>query len=964
MRFADKLNGSIMIHEFRLGGILLLSAFCAMAETSTIQPVKQATLHSTLANLPLVFEPNRGQADPQVTFLARGGGYTLFLTRREAVVAVSGSAPIRIRPSCAQEPQAIDGLEPTGGISNYFIGNDPARWTTKVPNYRKVRYSGVCPGVDVTYYGNPQKLEYDFTLSAWTDPRTVQVEYEGAKSVSLAANGDLVVKTALGDFVQHKPRAYQMIGGRQVEVEAGYRLAKGNAKGNRVEFALARYSHDQPLVIDPVLVYSTYLGGSGMDSGAAIAVDSSGNAYVTGSTTSTNFPTASPFQAANATNGDAFVTKISADGSTKLYSSYLGGEAADTGAAIAVDANGNAYITGETSSHTFPVVGSIQAFGGFSDAFITKLNSTGSGLVYSTYLGGTALEQGTGIAVDSNGNAYVAGLTGSHNFPTTVGAFQLTNPGIENAFVTKLNAAGSAMVYSTYLGGSSGDQAAAIAVDNTGAAYVTGAMTSANFPKTGGAFQTTLVGATNAFVTKLNPSGNGLVFSTYLGGSLNDRGAGIAVDANLNTYVTGEARSTNFPTMNPLQAAFSGGQSDAFVTKLNPTGTALVYSTYLGGSLTDVGNGIAVDGGGTAYVVGATSSTNFPVQSPLFSTGFVFVSALAPAGNSLLYSTYLSGSNNGDQGLGVALGSAGKAYVTGLTLSANFPTSRALQPTPGGNGDAFVTVIERSHFGDFNGDNSADLIWENDTSRQVTVHYYGGAGGAAFQGWNYLNSAGIPGWTVVAAADFDGNGVPDLVWMNNQTRQVTVHYYGGTGGATFQGWNWLNAGGVPGWTVVGAADFDGNGVPDLIWQNDATRQVTVHYYGGTGGATFQGWNWLNTGGVPGWTIVAAADFDGNGVPDLVWMNNQTRQVTVHYYGGAGGATFQGWNWLNTGGVPGWTVAGANDFDGNGVPDLVWQNDSTRQVTVHYYGGALGATFTGWQFLNSGGVPGWHVVIPR
>jgi hypothetical protein len=253
-------------------------------------------MRSTLANLPLVFEPNRGQADPRVSFLARGGGYNLFLTRREAVVALHGSAPVRIRPSCAQEPQAIDGLEPTGGISNYFIGNDPARWTTEVPNYRKVQYTGVCPGVDVTYYGNPQKLEYDFTLAAWTDPGTVQVEYEGAESVRLAANGDLVVKTASGELVQHKPRAYQVIGGRQVWVEAGYRVTKGN----RVEFAVARYNRRQPLIIDPILVYSTYLGGTGGDTGSAIAVDLAGNAYVTGSTASINFPTANPRQAAYA----------------------------------------------------------------------------------------------------------------------------------------------------------------------------------------------------------------------------------------------------------------------------------------------------------------------------------------------------------------------------------------------------------------------------------------------------------------------------------------------------------------------------------------------------------------------------------------------------------------------------------------------------------------------------------------
>jgi uncharacterized repeat protein (TIGR01451 family) len=310
------------------------------------------------------------------------------------------------------------------------------------------------------------------------------------------------------------------------------------------------------------------------------------------------------------------------------------------------------------------------------------------------------------------------------------------------------------------------------------------------------------------------------------------------------------------------------------------------------------------------------------------------------------------------------------AVTVNVASDASSPLVNQVSVMVGGSASAnasdstIINVNPPVNAGDFNGDGHEDLIWRADTTRQVTVHYYGGAGGATFQGWNFLNAGGVPGWTVVAAADFDGNGVPDLVWMNNQTRQVTVHYYGGAGGATFLGWSWLNAGGVAGWTVVGAADFDGNGTPDLIWQNDATRQVTVHYYGGAGGATFQGWNWLNAGGVVGWTVAGAADFDGNGTPDLIWQNNATRQVTVHYYGGAGGATFQGWNYLNAAGIAGWSVAGANDFDGNGVPDLVWQSDSTRQVTVHSYGGAQGATFTGWQFLNSGGVPGWHVLVPH
>jgi uncharacterized repeat protein (TIGR01451 family) len=276
-----------------------------------------------------------------------------------------------------------------------------------------------------------------------------------------------------------------------------------------------------------------------------------------------------------------------------------------------------------------------------------------------------------------------------------------------------------------------------------------------------------------------------------------------------------------------------------------------------------------------------------------------------------------------------------------------------------------ITIAQASaggNRGDFDGNGVPDLVWQNNTTRQVTVNYYGGGQGLTMIGWNWLNSNVQPGWHVVAAADFDGNGVPDLVWQNDTTRQVTVNYYGGPQGATMIGWNWLNTNVQPGWHVVAAADFDGNGTPDLVWQNDTTRQVTVNYYGGAQGATLIGWNWLNSKVQPAWHVVAAADFDGNGVPDLVWQNDTTRQVTVNYYGGAEGASMIGWTWLNSAVQPGWSVVGAADFDGNGVPDLLWQNDATRQVTVNYYGGAQGAAMIGWNWLNSARQPDWTAAL--
>ena len=333
------------------------------------------------------------------------------------------------------------------------------------------------------------------------------------------------------------------------------------------------------------------------------------------------------------------------------------------------------------------------------------------------------------------------------------------------------------------------------------------------------------------------------------------------------------------------------------------------------------------------------------------------------------------GDFNGDSKLDLAVANQNDNTVTVLlgNGTGGFTTDPA-SPFPTGAIPASVAV------GDFNKDGKPDLaiansgpgnvsvllnapganlIWQNNATTQVTVNYFGGPQGATYTGWNWLNSTGVMGWHVAAVADFDNNGTADLIWQNNSTGQVTVNFYGGSGGATYQGWCWLNVNSNVGWNVVGAADFNGDGVPDLIWQNEATRQVTVNYYGGAQGCTYSGWNWLNAAGVPGWTVAGAADFNRDGVPDLIWQNDTTAQVTVNYYGGVDGAVYQGWNWLNQAGVPGWTVEGAADFNGDDVPDLVWANDATGQVTVNYYGGTGGAVYQGWNWLNEAGVPGWH-----
>jgi hypothetical protein len=675
---------------------------------SPADPQAQARILDGYGKLPLSFEANHGQADARVKFLSRTGGYTLFLTGDEAVLAWSGkqtkkSSPQKLKPAslagprgtaklataklAAGEPAAgepatgepaagdlrfvsgyrfsdtaspgkpdapsgagqrpstlsadpevvatggvlrmklrnanpaakVTGEDELAGTSNYFIGNDPAKWRTNVPTYAKVKYEGIYPGIDLVYYGNQRQLEYDFIVAPGADPHRIAFAVRGAKRIRRDARGDLVLtmKTGEDEIRWHKPVVYQEKDGTRREIAASYAITAAN----RVTFELAKYDASRPLYIDP-LIYSTYLGGSWYDSGSAIAVDSAGNAYVTGVTNSTDFPTMNPLQPANGGGYDAFVAKINPAGSALVYSTYLGGSGDDWGNGIAVDGAGNAYVVGQTASTDFPTVNPLQpANGGGYDAFVTKLNPTGSALVYSTYLGGSNGDGAYGIAVDSAANAYVTGITYSSDFPTK-------NPlqgfeSIEDVFVTKLNPAGSALVYSTYLGGSDSDLGNGIAVDNAGNAYVTGHTASTNFPTTPGAFQTTFGGNVDAFVTKLNPAGSAMVYSTYLGGSDYDSGSGIAVDSAGNAYVVGVTASTDFPTMNPFQR-FNHGNGDAFVAKLTPSGSALVSSTYLGGGGDDTGLGIAVDSSRDAYVTGWTNSTNFPTKNPiqLYNAGY------------------------------------------------------------------------------------------------------------------------------------------------------------------------------------------------------------------------------------------------------------------------------------------------------------------------------------------------------
>ena len=618
------------------------------------------------------------------------------------------STVVRMEIAGASGHASVSGADQLPGVSNYYVGQDPAQWHAQIPNYARVKYADVYPGIDLVYYGNQQQLEYDFIVAPGADPDRIAVDFKGVDSLTVNEAGDLVLAAAGGSFVQHKPVIYQEVDGERRIVAGSYVI-----DGTRATFKIASYDRSRPLVIDPALAYATFFGGKEFDYGNGIAVDSQGNAYVV------SFFYRSAFRIACAGDfacdldhppmgeGDVVVSKLDRDGSRMVYVTVLGGRSKDAGRGIAVDSRGNAYVTGFTRSVDFPITpGAAQARlgeGASQNAFVARFNAFGQ-LEYSTYLGGSASDEGHGIAVDPRDNAYVTGSTSSGDFPTTSRAMQRKLAGLQNAFVTKLDYNGTAFVYSTFLGGDDYDFGNAIAVDPAGNAYVTGTtygIFRSSFPVTANAYQTASSGSGDVFVSKLGPNGAALVYSTFLGGTGYDGARGIAVDSGGNAYVTGYTQSTAFPTTAGAVQTALNGPEDAFVTKLNSKGSSLIYSTYLGGSGNDASSGIAVGSNGDAYVTGFTQSADFPTTTGAIQkaggTGVMepFVAVLNTTGTKLSYSTCLGGSN-GDGAYAIAIDSSNNAYLTGYTNSADFPTtSKAWRPqlNDGASQDGFVAKL-------------------------------------------------------------------------------------------------------------------------------------------------------------------------------------------------------------------------------------------------------------------------------
>jgi beta-propeller repeat-containing protein len=792
---------------------------------------ERPAIEDAYGKLPLRFEPNQGQIDRQVKFVSRMKGCTVFLAPTEAVLASHpngdvierdgsvrhdpdvGTSTVRMKLLNANPATIIEGEDRLIGTSNYLIGNDRARWHTNIPTYRKVRYANVYPGIDLVYYGAGGQLEYDFIVAPGADPKDIAIAFDGVRDTRLDSNGNLVLSNRGGEFIQKAASIYQEIHGRKQQVIGGY-VFRDDGK---IGFEIEEFDRHEPLVIDPQIVYSTFLGGSGDDVANGVAVDRSGNAYIAGSTTSLNFPLRGAVQdqlnrSSSSIPDDAFVTKLNAAGTDIVYSTYIGGSYRDSANAIAVTIDGRACIAGVTDDYRnasdFPVTANKfqGAHGGAlpglnvgtarnDDAFVTMLSADGASLVYSTFFGGTETVVLPGIpnvsngedfalavAVDSSNDIYIAGFTQSNDLPTR-GAFQSSRRSSLNgfdSFIARFDPAKSgdaSLVFASFLGGTDDDIAKGIAVDLFGNAYIAGETASADLQTKGPSGQTLPPfqgnyqgGTTDAFVAKIDTNRSGaasLVYLTYLGGANTDRANAIAVDSLERVYVTGASNSPDFPVSDSLEA--TDNNSDAFVTKLNADGTALFYSTFIGGSAGEEGFGIGIDSGGNAYITGVTSSNDFNVINGFPQTvggGFVFINKLgasvsATGAPSILFSDTFGG--NATQAKAIAVDSKGNVYITGRTTSAP-----SLQATPGafqesyqgGASDTFLTKIG-STFPDTIG------VFRPSTG-QFFLRNSNTTGGA-----DITVAVGQPG-DIPVTGDWDGDGVDDAGVFRPSTGQFLL----------------------------------------------------------------------------------------------------------------------------------------------------------------------------------------------
>ncbi len=671
----------------------------------------------------LAFEVNRGQFDQRVRYAGRTPGGSVYLTDSEAVYVLPmpdagdrhQQLALRMRWLGASERLTLSAGAPLPQHSNYLRGNDPAQWQTDVPSFASVRYDGLYPGVSMVWTGKlAGNSQYDFVLAPQADASAIALKFEGAESLQLDSNGNLLIHTAAGTLTHTRPVSYQVVDGRRRPVQSGFTV-----DGLQVGFNLGSYDRSLPVTIDPTvelqrLAFSTFLGGTGNEQGDDLVVDRMGNIYVTGSTRSAGFPTtAGVFDPSFAAADDVFVTKLAGSGASLIYSTFIGDSGNESGTGIDIDDSGQVYLTGPTSSPGFPTTPGAYdtSFNGNTDIFVLKLSAGGNALVYSTFIGSGGFDESVDLVRDSSNNVIVAGRSVSGNpvYPTTANAFDTSFNGTNDVIVSKLAASGANLLYSTFLGGSANDAANAMALGADGQVYVTGfsaasGASATDYPTTPGAFQTLHAGQNDIFVSRINTAQSGaasLVYSTFIGGTSSDSANGIALDPAGNAVIAGMVLSGGgYPIVVGAYDNSPNGALDVVVTALNPTGSALVYSTYIGGSGSEVASAIQTDRAGNTHLTGYTidAAVDYPTTAGAYSVTHagghdVFMSKLSANGSTLQYSTLIGGLGD-DDGQGLALDSAGNVYLTGQTAfsGTQFPTTLiGYQVSNGGSIDAFVS---------------------------------------------------------------------------------------------------------------------------------------------------------------------------------------------------------------------------------------------------------------------------------
>jgi hypothetical protein len=978
-------------------------------------------VQATFGKLPLSFETNRGQSDSRVRFLARGAGYTFFLTQTEAVIdlrqparrpdrdrrsgTADGAPPtrgavVRMRLAGANTDPSVAGLDQRPGRENYYVGSLPLigsasasrldgardgrtglRRYEDVPTYGRVRYEAVYPGVDLVYYGNQRQIEYDLVVAPGTDPGVIRLQFDGADAVEVDSQGELVLKIPGGEVRQHKPVIYQEVAGVRKPVAGGYALT-----GLReASFVVGEYDRSKPLVLDPVLSYATFLGGNDTEYGYGIAVDSAGCVYVTGLTQSADFPLTDG-TSVSSTSGtyDLFITKLTSTGTALVYSTHYADQGAyNEGLAIAVDAAGSAYVAG---------------MGSGNHAMLLRLDPAGSAL-YGALLGNGGNNKASGIAIDGTGYAYLAG-SASPAFDVTPGAYQTTSGGGDDAFVAKVNTnvdPMTSLVYSTFLGGALTDEGYKIAIDGEGNAYVTGSTFSPSFPVTAGGYQTTHGGGlSDAFVSVLSADGSTLLYSTFLGGDYYEAGWGIGVDGSGSVYVGGYAEGEGFPTTaGSFQPAWSYGNcavwpelakpcSDGFVAKISPwlSGAAsLVYSTYLGGSGSDAVKSLVVDATGNVYVAGKALSpqlgnVDFPMVNPVpgftFSNADGFVAQLNTLGSALVFSSYYQ------EVVSDLAVRSGSVYLTGSTyLTSLLGTSGSYQPANRGGQDAFVAKIDglvAGHApgpGDYDGDGRPDVaVYRPSTGTWFWLKSSTSNQQYDSRGWGLQAQADVP-----VPGDYDGDGVNDPTVF----RPATGTWFILESHAAFTTWSWFGWGTATDTLMPG--DYDADRRTDA-----AVYRPSEHkwYIRPSNGAAPWSVVFGQTGDVP-----LAGDFDGDGRRDpAVYRPSSGTWFWLKSSANFTAYDSRGWGLQAQGDVP-----APGDYDGDGKTDpcvfrpgtgswfileshaayttwnwFGWGTAGDQVVPADYDGdgktdAAVYRTATGtWHIRPSGGAVPWSVVF--